>query len=115
RLFESGDADRSAVVISDGVWQSQFGGDPSIVGRTVRLNGNPYTIIGVMPSSFYFPDRAVQLLTALTFTSDAFEDRTDTHTQGIGRLKPQVTFEQARADLQVIADRLAREYPQTNA
>jgi putative ABC transport system permease protein len=114
RAFEPGEADRSAALLSYGLWQSQFGGDGSVLGRTVHLNGVPHTIIGVMPPEFYFPNRDVQMWTALTFRDQDFESRTNTYIHGIARLKPNATFEQARAELQVIADRLARDYPETN-
>ena len=86
-----------------------------MLGRTVRLDGVPHTIIGVMPRGFYFPTRDVQLWTALTFQDEDYADRTNTYIQAVARLKPGVTFEQARADLEVIAARLARDYPETNA
>ena len=115
RVFAPRDNDRSAVVISYGLWQSQFGGDSSVVGRTVRLDGVPHTIIGVMPRDFYFPTRNVQMWTALIFRNEDYEDRTNTYLRGVARLKPGVTFEQARADLDLIVSRLARDYPDTNA
>lgn len=115
RVFESGEGDRRAVVISYGLWQSQFAGDPSVLGHTVHLDGVPHTIIGIMPRGFYFPTRNVQMWTALTFRDADYEDRTDTYIRGVARLKPGVTFEQARADLDVIVARLSRDYPETNA
>jgi predicted permease len=116
RVFESGsDEDRSAAVISYGLWQSQFGGDPGIVGRKVNLNGAPYTIIGVMPRAFYFPSRDVQLWTLLTFSEEDFADRANSYIEGVGRLERGVTFEQARTELSMLADRLGRQYPETNA
>jgi putative ABC transport system permease protein len=114
RVFEAREDDRSAIVISYGLWQSQFGGDSAVLGRTVHLDGVPHTIIGVMPRGFYFPTRNVQMWTALTFRDEDYEDRTNTYLRGVGRLKPGVTFEQARADLEVIATRLAHDYPDTN-
>jgi hypothetical protein len=68
-----------------------------------------------MPRGFYFPNRDIQLWTALTFREEDFADRTDTYIEAVGRLAPGVTFEQAGAELDSIAARLAREYPQTNA
>ena len=115
RVFEPGDEDASAVVISHGLWQSQFGGDPAVLGRTINLNGAPYTIIGVMPPTFYFPTRDKQLWTALTLQGEDFANRTNTYIEAVGRLKPGVTFEQARTELQSLAARLARDYPDTNA
>jgi predicted permease len=115
RVFGSGNDDVSSVVISHGLWQSQFGGDAAVLGRTINLNGAPYTIIGVMPPTFYFPTRDKQLWTALTFNDDDLSSRTNSYIEAVGRLKPGVTFEQARSELELLADRLAREYPQTNA
>jgi hypothetical protein len=115
RVFGAGNDDVSSVVISHGLWQSQFGGDAAVVGRTINLNGAPYTIIGVMPPTFYFPTRDKQLWTALTFNEDDLSSRTNSYIEAVGRLKPGVTFEQARSELELLADRLAREYPQTNA
>jgi predicted permease len=115
RMFEPRDDERSAIVISYQLWQSQFGADPSVPGQTVHLDGVPHTIIGVMPRAFYFPNRNVQLWTALTFRDEDYEDRTNSYIHGVARLKPGVTFERARADLEIIAARLSRDYPETNA
>jgi predicted permease len=115
RVFEPGDEDAGAVVISHGVWQSQFAGDPAVLGRTINLNGAPYTIIGVMPPTFYFPSRDKQMWTALRFREEDFASRTNSYIEAVGRLKPGVTFEQARTELELLAARLARDYPQTNA
>ena len=116
RVFESGGPDDpSAAVISYGLWQSQFGGSPAVLGQKVNLSGAPYTIIGVMPRSFYFPDRGAQMWTLLTFQPDDFADRTNSYIEGVGRLKRGVTFERARAELSTLAERLGRDYPQTNA
>jgi predicted permease len=116
RVFESaGPDDTSAAVISYGLWQSQFGGSAAVLGQKVNLSGAPYTIVGVMPRSFYFPDRDVQMWTMLTLQAGDFADRTNSFIEGVGRLKHGVTFEQARAELSTLAERLARDYPQTNA
>jgi predicted permease len=115
RVFDVRQDDRDAAVISYGLWQSQFGADPSVLGRTVHLDGRPHTIIGVMPRAFYFPTREVQLWTRLAFEDQDYANRTNTYIHGVARLKPGVTFEQARADLEVIAARLAHDYPETNA
>lgn len=116
RVFtSSGNDDVSAVVLSYGVWQSQFGGNASVLGRAVNLNGNPYTIIGVMPPTFYFPTRDVQMWTPLVMRQEDFEDRGNSYIEAVGRLNQGVTFEQARGELTSLAARLAREYPQTNA
>jgi predicted permease len=115
RVFEPGDEDASAAVISYGLWQSQFGGDPAVLGRTINLNGAPYTIIGVMPPTFYFPSRDKQLWTALRFRDEDFANRSNSYIEAVGRLKPGVTFENARTELALLAARLGRDYPETNA
>jgi predicted permease len=115
RVFAPGDADADAVVLSDGLWRSQFGADPNILGRTINLSGAPYTVIGVMPPSFYFPNRDQQLWTPLIFRDQNYANRGNSYIEGVARLKPGVTFEQARSELEAIALQLGREYPATNA
>jgi putative ABC transport system permease protein len=115
RVFEADNHDDlNAAVISYGLWQSQFGGDPRVLGQTVNLNGAAFSIIGVMPRAFYFPTREVQVWTALTLREADFENRTNTFIEAVGRLRPGVTFEQARTELVTLADQLARDYPETN-
>jgi predicted permease len=115
RVFDSGlGADAREVILSYGLWQSQFGGDPRVLGRRVNLNGEPYEVIGVMPPTFHFPNREVQVWTHLVLRAEDYANRNDNYLEGVGRLKPGVTMEQARADLGVVAERLARDYPETN-
>ena len=108
------DRDAASAVLGYGLWRSHFGGDSDIVGKTVRLDGAPYVVIGVMPRNFYFPSD-VQVWTLLVLTEENFLDRGDTYLHGIGRLRAGATFERARADLSLVAERLAREHPETNA
>jgi putative ABC transport system permease protein len=118
RLFASGTsagADAREVVLSHGLWQSQFGADPRVVGRSVTLNGAPYEVIGVMPPGFFFPSRDVQVWTHLVLREQDYEDRDNNYLEAVGRLKPGVSMDQARADLEIAADRLRRDYPETNA
>ena len=103
------------VVLSHELWQSRFGGDPGIVNRTIALDGNAYTVLGVMPAGFEFL-RKVSLwapVEAGIDTSDR-QDRSERHSSAIARLKPGVSFEQARAEMDVIGARLAQQYPDTN-
>jgi len=112
RVFDSGkSADADTVVISHGLWQSQFGSDETILGRKVTLDGHPYAVIGVMPAGFYFPSRQVQLWTPLMLRDDAFTDRTNTYLQAVGRLKQGVAFDKASTELSMLADRLSTMYP----
>jgi predicted permease len=115
RVFGEDDQDRDAVVISYGLWQSQFAGDQAVIGRIVNLDGGGRTIVGVMPRGFYFPNRETEMWSALTFAPNDYEGRDNSYIEGVARLKPGVTFEQARADLSAIATRLAQQYPATNA
>jgi predicted permease len=98
-------------VLSHPLWQSRFGGDPAILGRTLRLEGRSYTVIGVMPAGFAFPDWAELWL---PLAPDASADRTDKWLDVVGRLKPGIPVEQARADLDVVARRLAERHPDSN-
>jgi predicted permease len=115
RIFEADDQDSNVAILSFGLWQSQFGGRASIVGERVSLNGAPYTVVGVMPASFYFPTSDAQIWTLLSFREDDYADRANNYIEGVMRLKPGVSFDQARAELEVIAEQLARTYPETNA
>ena len=116
RVFDARSPDDiNAIVISHGLWQSQFAGNPGVLGQKVNLDGAPYTIIGVMPRGFYFPSREPQLWTFLNLRAEDFADRTNSFITAVGRLKPGVTFEQARSELSMLAEQLARQYPDTNA
>ena len=116
RVFDARSPDDSnAIVISYGLWQSQFAGTPAVLGQKVNLDGAPYTIIGVMPRGFYFPSREVQLWTLLNLRAEDFADRTNSFLTAVGRLEQGVTFEQARSELSMLAEQLARQYPDTNA
>ena len=112
---QAGTADASSLVLSWALWQTQFGGDPQVLGKTLRLDGVPYTVIGVMPKTFLFPDEGVRLWMPLSFRDDDFADRGDTYLHAVGRLKKGVSFEQGRADLSALFDRLARDFPETMA
>lgn len=101
------------VVLSHGLWQRRYGGDPAIVGRAILMNGEPYTVVGVMPASFQFPDRE----TAFFWPSglDAEVTNRGSHfLTVVARLKPGVTAEQAQTEMQTIARRLEAEYPSSN-
>jgi hypothetical protein len=108
RVFGPSEQDRDAVVISYGLWQSQFSGDRDVVGRVVNLDGGVRTIIGVMPRGFYFPTRETEMWSALTLEPDDYASRDNSYIEAVGRLKPGVTFEQAGADLRAIATRLSQ-------
>jgi putative ABC transport system permease protein len=100
-------------IISDALWKSEFGGDPNILGRKIRrLNGQPATVIGVMPPGFQFPRD--QLWIPIFNEYSSFQQRPGGGAHLLGRLKPGVTINQATSELEVHLRSLAREYPQTN-
>ncbi len=102
------------VVLSNGFWQRRFGGDPKIVNQTITLNGQSYTVIGVMPASFRYGGRDVDLWTPIAFTAQQAQNHGGHYLQVVGRLKPGVSVEQARTEMVAIAGRLATQYPDAN-
>ena len=101
----------AVAVLSYGLWQTEFGGDPAVLGRQIRLSGKPYIIVGVMPEGFHFPTRETQLWTPFAFTAQSFEDRNDNWLDVIARLRPGVSVHQAAADLALANAQLVRKYP----
>lgn len=101
-------------IISQGLWQRRFGGDPTIVGETLLLDGNSHTIVGVAPNEGRMPDET-DVWRPLTFDSPGMKIRRFHFLRAIGRLKPGVTLEQAKADVDAIAIGLEERYPDTNA
>ena len=99
-----------AIILSYGLWQTQFGADEGIVGKIVRLDGVPHAVVGVMPSSFRFPQSSVDAWVPLVFKATSFEDRNDRYLFGIARLRPGVTPDQARLDLNAISRQVAQQY-----
>ena len=104
----------SVAVLSYGLWQRRFGGDPAIVGRIIVLNGTATEVLGVMEPEFQYPDRTFELWTPLYFPSGSMTGRRDFSYLAVARLKPDVTLDMARARMSVIAENLVREFPQTN-
>ena len=102
------------VVLSDALWRRRFNGDPSVVNRNVTLNGESFTIVGVMPGRFFFPVRESELWIPWAMEPGQAEGRGDHYFRLVARLKPGVTREQANAEAESIAARLAVEYPRTN-
>ncbi|MGD8277674.1 MAG: ABC transporter permease, partial [Gemmatimonadota bacterium] len=116
RAFTRDDAATGAapvMLIGWGVWQQRFGGDPGIVGSTVRINGEATTVIGVMPRGFGFPGSQNAWL-PLKLDPLQLQRGQGGGLQVFGRLRDGVTVEQAAADIERIAQRLAAEYPATN-
>src|SRR5271155_1545103 len=114
----------AVVVLGPDFWKREFASDPSVLGRTIRLNGAPFTVIGVAPETFPglltfgHPDFYVPLAMAGVFSTNLqknfFEDRDDRELGVKARLKPGATLQQARNELDVLAKNFEREYPQVN-
>lgn len=106
--------DGQTVVISEELWRTQFGADDKIVGKKVRLEDNTYTVIGVMPSTFNFPNRSVKVWSLLRYSEDDFADRGNNYIIAVGRLRDGATLEEAQSQLSVIQRRLAKQFPDQN-
>ena len=103
------------VVLSHGFWAGRMGADPKAVGKTLTLDGKPYQIVGVMPGGFRFPDDAsVALWNPLAFDTSELVTRAERRFNVIGRLAPGATLSDAATELEVVAGRLADQYPETN-
>src|SRR5439155_1128036 len=102
------------VVLSYGLWQSQFGGDAQAVGKDIRVAGQPYTVVGVMPKGFYFLNPDVMLWTALAFNADQKSDarRHSNNFQNIGRLKPGATVQRAQQQIDALNAANLDRFPQ---
>ncbi|MBI1761613.1 MAG: ABC transporter permease [Acidobacteria bacterium] len=105
----------NVVLLSHALWQRRFGGDPKIVNQTISLDGQSYTVTGVMPATFHFWERDTELWTPISFTTQQAQNRGGHNlSRVVGQLKPGVTFEQARTEMVTIAGRLAAQYPEVS-
>ena len=105
----------NVVILSHGLWQRRFGGDLKILNQEISLGGRAYTVVGVMPPTFQFLDRTSEIWAPISFTPQEVQHRGGhSLARAIGRLKPGVTLDQARAEMSAIADRLALQHPGTN-
>lgn len=118
RTFTAQD-DRSGApqvaILSQGLWQGRYAGDPKIIGRDINIGGEAYTVVGVMPGTFQFSLMGIaNLWTPLALTDKQRADRGGTWLPAFGRLKPGVTPEQAEAEAAVFFGSLEKRYPQSN-
>ena len=103
-----------AVVLGDVIWRTRYGADPNVIGRTIRVNGVPAAVIGVMDDGFAFPARSRLWLPLAQLATETRERRDARVLQGIGRLASDVTATQAAGDLRRSAETLAASFPSTN-
>jgi len=118
RIFRASDDRPGAggtLVLSHGFWLREFSGDPGVLGRRLLLDGKPYVVIGVMNKGFGYPRAAVQVWTPICFENADFEDRNDNYLRVVAKLRPGVSVAQAKAEMDLISERLRREYPKDNA
>ena len=117
RDFTAGDDDPGAdpvVILGSSLWRNRYGGDPAIVGRTIRVNGVASTVIGVMADGFGFPERSELWQPLGIRTGPLMTDRDVRAIDAYGRMSPGVTIEQAATDIDRVMRTLAGAYPQTN-
>jgi len=101
-------------LLGHGLWQRRFGGDSSVVGRTVRINGDGYTVSGILPADFMFPAGA-QILVPLALPAEEWAARGERSIITLARLAPGVGAERAAAEAATLGTRLAAAYPETSA
>src|SRR6266508_2938060 len=113
RVFSADEEERRerVVVLSHALWQRQFGASLEILGKDLEIDSSIHKVIGVLPPDFHFPDKATQLWIPAKWSK---EDRYGDSWRVIGRLKPNVPVEQAQAEMNTIANRLAQAYPTTD-
>jgi predicted permease len=104
-------------ILNETLWKRRFGSDPGVIGRSITLNGEPYTIVGVLPSNVRLPafgNWRDQVWVPLAFPAEEAAARGSHFLEVIGRMKPGVSLPQARAEMETIAARLAQQYPEHN-
>jgi predicted permease len=104
-----------AAIVSDRYWRRRLGASADVLSRSVRFGATPAPIVGVMPASFRFPDKDVDVWFPSPTDAPYAQSRQSTWYAGIGRLRPGVTLTQARADLEAVQARLARQFPDPDA
>ncbi len=108
-------ASSHVAIISRGLWQSRFAADPKIIGREITLQGETYTVVGVLPAKFQLPTMGIaNVWTPLALDDKARADRDSSWFSAIGRLKAGVTEQQAGAEAAAISSRFEKQYPNSN-
>ena len=102
---------QKVTVLSHTLWQTRYGGDPQIINRDIQLDGEKYTVVGVMPQGFQFFESDVRLWTPLALDGEDLANRGGHYLKVVARLKPGVTLDQAQADLSAVMARVAKDHP----
>lgn len=102
------------VIISYGLWQRRFASDPNIVGRSILMNGQSTTVLGVMPADFFFPVHDTDYWSPGYFTPERLSQRDSHFLTVVARMKPGITKSSAQSDMTLVAKRLAQQYPNSN-
>ena len=108
RTYRTGEDAEAVVVLSNGLWQRRFNSDPSIIGRTIRLNDQPQLVVGVMPANF----PSITSKPDLWATTDPDRKWRGRYLRVVGRLRPGTTVEQAQAEMDTVSQRLTKAYPE---
>jgi putative ABC transport system permease protein len=115
RPDEDREGANAVAIISDSLWKRHFGGDPSVIDKTLTLNDQPYQVVGVLPDNFHYFSKADVLVPIEATKERALKERSwHPGIQVLARLKPGVSLAQARADMTSIAGALGQQYPDTN-
>src|SRR6185369_1639625 len=108
------------VIVSNALWQRRFGSDPSLVGKTITLNGNNFTVIGIAPPGFQYPDKTelwvppLKLVPEMYVDQDVAQNRRMGYLAAVALLKPGVSLPKAASEMETITARLRQQYPDTN-
>jgi putative ABC transport system permease protein len=115
RREEATPGQHRVVILGHPLWQARFGSDAQIVGRTITLNGVPHEVVGVLPAAFEFPDATIELWAPMAISVAPTPPSRSNHSLDVfARLKPGVTIDAARADMDRVGAALQKEYPDTN-
>ncbi len=118
RNFTEEDDRQDTVILGYGLWQRRFGGDHQVIGTTINLSGTTYTVIGITPPWFRFPDATFQLWAPLSMIDRTAPEQAKNRAfrifRAVARLKPEVSITQAQSEIRSFSERLAREFPATN-
>ena len=114
RWFQPADDSPGAnkvVMLNHGLWQQRYGGERNIIGRELLLNGEKFTVIGVMPAGFQFMNSNVRLWVPIALTPQELANRGTHYLNVLARMKPDVTVDEANADIKTIQQRIAHDHP----